>query len=259
MLQGPGNQRFHILQKIVQTIGQFRLKEKNMIRLRQKLIYMVVGSLFTIIGYLLATLTADLNAQDEEKIQHFDAITCRAFGVLDEEGKIVIGLVADELGGKLFVSDKNQKRSVNLGINNDSGHIGIANSDGNPVAVIGAIPSGEGIIWTTEKSGQLATWTSNPEELAKAIQTQHGLDQDSTILGIGAKLSPFNQDDCKLRIGIFWDMSSINGVKNNEIVFPSDGTGEIILYDGTHYTSPKGCTIRNFTIISGSLIVNKLK
>ena len=240
-----------------------------MIRLRQKLIYMVVGSLFTIIGYLLATLTVDLNAQDEEKIQHFEAITCRAFGVLDEEGKIVIGLVADELGGKLFVSDKNQKRSVNLGINKASGHIGITNNDEKPVVVIGAVPSGKGIIWTTEESGQLATWTSNPEELAKAMQMQQlgGLGQDSivdggnnsTTLGVGAKLVPFNEDDCELRVRTIWDMSSINGVKNNQIVFPRDGTGEIILRDGTRYTSPGGCTIRHFTIISGSLIVNKLK
>ncbi len=238
-----------------------------MIRLRQKLIYMVVGSLFTVIGYLLATLTADLNAQDDEKIQHFEAITCRVLGVLDEEGKVVIGLVGDELGGKLLVMDKNEKRSVELGINNTSGHIGVSNNNGEPVAVIGTIPSGEGIIWTTDESGQLATWTSNPEKLLKAMQMrapgpgEHAKipKGNSILLSVGAKLSPFNDDDCRSKINIYWDRSIVGKVKNNEIVFPSDGTGQIILDDGTRYTSPEGCTIRDFVIVSGSLIVNRPK
>ena len=62
-----------------------------------------------------------------------------------------------------------------------------------------------------------------------------------------------------VRLFITWSVSNINGVEKNEIVFSSNGSGEIKLYDGTHYTSPEGCTIRDFTIISGFLIVNKSK
>ena len=78
------------------------------------------------------------------------------------------------------------------------------------------------------------------------------------ILRKGDKIPSFNSDDCNLRMYTTWYQSTIGEVKN-EIVFPPNGMGKIILKDGTRYTSPEGCTIRDFTIISGSLIVNKAK
>ena len=85
----------------------------------------------------------------------------------------MVGLVADKLGGKLFVTDKDGERRVGLGIDKTAGHIGISNSGGKPVAVIGTTPIGEGIMWTTEESGKLATWSSSPSKLADEIERQH--------------------------------------------------------------------------------------
>ena len=83
---------------------------------------------------------------------------------------------------------------------------------------------------------------------------------DSITFGVGDKLSPFASYDCQVMRSIDWETALIsNKVEKNQIVFPSDGSGEIILHDGTRYTAPKGCTIRHFTIISGSLIVSKPK
>ena len=142
-------------------------------KFRQKLAYMGIGFLFASLGYLLATLTADLKAEGEGKISHFEAITCETLAIVDEEGSIVAGLVADNLGGKLLVSDKDGKSKVELGINIHGAHMGITNSDGKPIAVVGTTSAGEGLIWTTDESGMLAIWSSSPSKLRDEMIRQH--------------------------------------------------------------------------------------
>ena len=102
-------------------------------------------------------------------------------------------------------------------------------------------------------------WSKNAPRVDKSAAPDDDATQgDRTpdkILRKGDKIPPFNDEDCKNMMFITWNQSTIGEVKKNEIEFRSDGKSQIMLKDGTHYTSPNGCTIRDFTIISGSLEV----
>jgi hypothetical protein len=65
--------------------------------LKQKLIYMALGCLFTLIGYTLATLNTNVTADEVNKFAHYNAggkivdeIICHKLKVVDARGNTVL-------------------------------------------------------------------------------------------------------------------------------------------------------------------------
>ena len=65
---------------------------------KQKLVYMFIGCLFTIAGYILASLGGDTtHAQQNEQV--IDKIICRELEVVDGRGSPIAHLKANSVGG----------------------------------------------------------------------------------------------------------------------------------------------------------------
>ena len=250
-----------------------------------KIAYMVIGSLLTLIGYHFGNVDNNTaSAQKDDSI--VDEIQCRRLVVVGNDGTTRIDLGTEILDGVetgyVNVIREGKLLSTTIGSDTNGGSIAIFNRDSNqelPVVLIGITEKGHGIVATSDKDGQFRDSVhSSPEEevffqgTTRRINKKYitAVDDSRPDLKIfeagptktlrkGDKIPSFNNDDCSLIMFTSWDRSIIGEVKNNEIVFPPNGMGEIILKDGTRYTSPEGCTIRDFTIILGSLIVNKPK
>ena len=89
---------------------------------KQKLAYMALGCLFTIIGYILALVSLSgnfVNAQSQESKSEptvVDEVVCRKLRVVDENGKtfVMIGKLP-AIGGVVKVVDENGKNLVMIG------------------------------------------------------------------------------------------------------------------------------------------------
>ena len=102
---------------------------------RQKLTFMALGSILTIAGYLLATLTSDVTAQletDKSEPLIVDEIVCR----------------------KLRVVDKNDKTRVEIGANFLTGYMDFKTSDGAKAISISAFNDFKSMtFWNGDKDG----------------------------------------------------------------------------------------------------------
>ena len=80
---------------------------------KQKLGYMFIGCLFTIAGYILASLGGDTtHAQQNEQV--IDKIVCRELEVVNKEGISVFDIKAGEGGGVVRVKNSDGISVVNL-------------------------------------------------------------------------------------------------------------------------------------------------
>lgn len=68
---------------------------------KQKLGYMLIGCLFTIVGYILASLGGGAHTQQIEQV--LDKIVCRELQVVNKEGNPVAGILVTEDGGAEIV------------------------------------------------------------------------------------------------------------------------------------------------------------
>lgn len=240
--------------------------------------YMVIGALLTLIGYHFGNVDNNTaSAQKDDSI--VDEIQCRRLVVVGNDGTTRIDLGSEVFDGVetgyINVIGEGKLPSATIRSDAYGGSMAIFNSDSNqefPVVHIATTEKGHGIVATRDKDGQFGnSVNSSPEEEVSFRGIGRRIDKVSRelkvfelgpmesltkILRKGDKIPSFNSEDCQLRMFLTWKQSTIGEVKKNEIVFPPNGMGEIILKDGTRYTSPEGCTIRDFTIISGSLIVN---
>ncbi len=84
---------------------------------KQKLIYMLIGSLFTLIGYFLATLinTQPPNAHAQEKNNVFDEIVCKKLVVVNDTGKKLLRMGEAPVGGG-FILVYNKKEMAVVGM-----------------------------------------------------------------------------------------------------------------------------------------------
>ena len=248
-----------------------------------KIAYMVIGSLLTLIGYHFGNIeTNTATAQKDDAI--VDEIQCRRLVVVGDDGTTRVDLGSEFFDGVetgyINIIGEGKLPSATIRSSAYGGNMAIYNRDSNqesPVVQIATTEKGHGIVATYDKDGQLGDSVGSPpgedvsfigirRPIDKASRGRPDLkifdtgsiDIPSKILRKGDKIPSFNSDDCKVTMYITSYQSTIGEVKN-EIVFPPNGMGKIILKDGTRYTSPEGCTIRDFTIISGSLMVNKLK
>ena len=121
---------------------------------RQKLTFMALGSILTIAGYLLATLTSDVTAQSEtDKSEPLivDEIVCRQLRVVDENDKTRVEIVAYPNGGNVFVRNADDKSVVYIGAHSD-GYVSVREASGKKVVSINAYKGGD--ISVTNASGK---------------------------------------------------------------------------------------------------------
>lgn len=100
-------------------------------KVMEKVIFMAVGSLLTIIGYHFGTVDNNsANAQlDENPFRPngvFNAIACRALAITDANGtpRIILGVDDDSQAGVIIV-DENQKPQVSLRASDKDSHLSI--------------------------------------------------------------------------------------------------------------------------------------
>ena len=194
--------------------------------------------------------------------------------IYQEEGELIALIGSDQNGGSMSIYNGDRVRD------------GVITNTLEPVVQIATTTKGHGFVLTKDVD-ELQTGTLGPRGSYNAtipsrdmgvinkrvdrVDTQMALTvndmkqlelrgdlpsaQNFRILQKGDEIPPFKEEDCKLLMFITWNRSTIGEVEKNEIEFRPDGESQIILTDGTRYTSSKGCTIRDFTIISGALLV----
>ena len=85
-----------------------------------------------------------------------DVIQAKKFEVVNDEGKKVAVLFANEDGGVLGILNKDEKVVALLGANEDGGSLSIFNKDGGAIAGLGADEDG-GELVTTNNKGELTS------------------------------------------------------------------------------------------------------
>ena len=148
-------------------------------KFKQKLGYMLIGCLFTIVGYVLALLIGSaIHAQKDEQV--IDKIVCKRLEVVNEEGttaaligvdargdgaievrnaagKVVAHITATEEGGGIYVFNEAEigLPVAGIGVSADgTGTMGVANSRGRRVASLGATKEGSGNIEVLNSAGK---------------------------------------------------------------------------------------------------------
>lgn len=87
--------------------------------------YMTLGGLLVLAGYILASFANDSVAQSGVQDVTFGKITCSELKVVDEEGKVGVRLHNDHYGGSVYAYGKDGKGAAALGTDKDGGVMGI--------------------------------------------------------------------------------------------------------------------------------------
>ena len=84
-----------------------------MIKLRERLCFMLVGGLLVVTGQLLPNfLSGDVNAEEKEsKIAEFETIHCKKLSIINQAGNDMLVMETDKHGGSISIID-------NLGVKN---------------------------------------------------------------------------------------------------------------------------------------------
>ena len=100
---------------------------------KQKLTYMLIGSLFTLAGYFFASLGGSAlqttHAQQNEK-EVIDEIVCRKIKIVNETGKLRAVVGYNDNGGLVVISNNEGRRVVDLSVTQGSTHLGIVGGEG---------------------------------------------------------------------------------------------------------------------------------
>ena len=118
---------------------------------KQKLGYMFIGCLFTIAGYILASLGGATHAQQNEQV--IDKIVCKQLEVVNKAGKRVVNVWTNEIGksGVIDIFNTEEKVVVEIGANEHGGIMGVLNNAGNGGVAIGVTEDGKGYIRTSDE------------------------------------------------------------------------------------------------------------
>ena len=117
---------------------------------RQKLTFMALGSILTIAGYLLATLTSDVTAQpetDKSEPLIVDEIVCQQLSVVDENNKTCVVIAAVLNSGFMFINRADGEIGVSI-TSNDADNGGL-------VTVFGKSMKGAAQLTANEYGGML--------------------------------------------------------------------------------------------------------
>ena len=130
---------------------------------KQKLGYMVIGCLFTIAGYILASLGGiTTHAQQNEQV--IDKIVCRELEVVNKEGTPIAMITEGLVGGGVFVitNKEGTPAAMILANENGTGDFLVVNKLGFAVAKMGQDGFGTGFVTLKNKFGkQIATLLGN--------------------------------------------------------------------------------------------------
>ena len=99
--------------------------------LKQKLGYMLIGCLFTMAGYILASLGGDTtHAQQNEQV--IDKIVCRELKVVNKDGLILAEISEYPLNGGGWVRISNKEGKLGAGMHTDpwGGSLNVYDSTG---------------------------------------------------------------------------------------------------------------------------------
>ena len=152
---------------------------------RQKLTFMALGSILTIAGYLLATLTSDVTAQSEtDKSEPLivDEIVCRKLRVVDQndktgvvigagymlvhaDGKSVVSIGAFK-GGLMAVYNADGKSVVNIGEVLNSGYMSVNRADGEIAVLISPNDA--------DNAGMVTVHSKSTKVSAQLTANEHG-------------------------------------------------------------------------------------
>ena len=85
---------------------------------KQKLAYMALGCLFTIIGYILASLSGNpVDAQgDKSSPTVIDEIVCRSLRVVNADGKTIVSIDTDSNGGYMHIRHASGEEAITMAI-----------------------------------------------------------------------------------------------------------------------------------------------
>ena len=135
---------------------------------KQKLGYMCIGCLFTIAGYILASLGGDTtHAQQDEQV--LDKIVCRHLEVVNKEGEPVGVIVEDEDTGGIVVR---VRPAAGVGI--DNGVLFVRNTERQEIAVMAATEDGNGVIVVRNAAGEDAVGMGANKDGDGVIQSYKG-------------------------------------------------------------------------------------
>ena len=198
---------------------------------RQKLTFMALGSILTIAGYLLATLTSDVTAQsetDKSEPLFVNEIVCRKLRVVDENDKTRVFITAYPTSGYISVINADDKGVVSIhgfkggsgvmdvsnaagkdvvSINTDSdggGYVSVNRADGQNVVRIGEVLNGGGMS-VNRADGETAVFISSNDADNGGLVTVFGKSKGTAQLTAnehGGWLNIFGNTDDKTRVGI---------------------------------------------------------
>ena len=129
---------------------------------------MVIGCVFTLAGYFLATLGAggfnpqNATAQDNTK-QVIDEIITRKLKVVNSEGKTIaiLGESLNGSGGYLYINNTNDKLVAGIGVSHrNSGFLSIRNKNGKPIAALSASVVDGALLTLRNKNGESFAYLS---------------------------------------------------------------------------------------------------
>ena len=190
---------------------------------RQKLTFMAFGSILTIAGYLLATLTSDVTAQpetDKSEPLIVDEIVCRKLRVVDQNDKtgVVIGAgymvvyhadgkravsISAFKGGLMVVHNTDGKSVVDIGVFRDGGSMRVNRADGKNVVSINEILNG-GCMDVKRADGETAVFISPNDADNAGMVTVHSksmkVSAQLTANEHGGELNIFGNTDRKTRV-----------------------------------------------------------
>jgi len=108
---------------------------------KQKLGYMFIGCLFTIAGYILASLGGDTtHAQQNEQV--IDKIVCRELEVVNTAGNVVASIASSDNGGIMSVQNTAGKVVAFISATDKGGGMSIQNTAGKNIVAISATKDG---------------------------------------------------------------------------------------------------------------------
>lgn len=140
--------------------------------IKQKLGYMFIGCLFTIAGYIIASLGGDTShAQQGDQV--IDKIVCRELEVVDKAGKRVVSIGATEKGGGMVVFNTAEEVVVEIGVGEHGGIMEVLNNAGK---------GGVGII-TGEHGGGIKIGNKNKKIVVDIGSTEDGSGDIRTYKG----------------------------------------------------------------------------
>ena len=137
---------------------------------KHKLGYMFIGCLFTILGYILASLGGmTTHAQKDEQV--IDEIVCRKLRVVNAAGKDVARIEADEEGnGIIGALNAAGKEVAGMVATTNGGGIAVSNRAGEGVAAIAQAKNG-GEISIFNTAGELVVHIMVNEDGNGTIET----------------------------------------------------------------------------------------